>query len=99
MLAPPDEQQRIVEAIEEQFSRLDAGVESLQRAKHNLGRMRQSVVMSVFQSDWPEVELGMLPISREGLRRTSDLRQIRTRLKFPICELRMCNVAISIWRK
>ena len=40
----PDKQQRIVEAIEEQFSRLDAGVESLQRTKRNLALMRASVL-------------------------------------------------------
>lgn len=40
---PRDEQQRIVEVIEEQFSRLDAGVESLQRAERNLTRLRAEV--------------------------------------------------------
>lgn len=44
VLAPLDEQKRIVEAIEEQFSRLDAGVESLQRAKRNLSRFRMSIL-------------------------------------------------------
>lgn len=43
-LPPLDEQQRIVETIEEQFSRLDAGVESLHRAKRNLIRFRASVL-------------------------------------------------------
>jgi type I restriction enzyme S subunit len=44
VLAPLDEQQRIVEVIEEQFSRLDAGVGSLQRAKRNLTRLRASIL-------------------------------------------------------
>lgn len=44
VVAPLDEQERIVEAIEEQFSRLDAGVESLQRAKRNLARLRASTL-------------------------------------------------------
>ena len=48
-LPPLDEQQRIVEAIEEQFSRLDAGVESLQRAKRNLARLRDSILRSAVQ--------------------------------------------------
>jgi len=43
-LPPLDEQQRIVEAIEEHFSRLDAGVESLHRAKRNLARLRVSIL-------------------------------------------------------
>lgn len=41
---PPEEQERIVEAIEGQFSRLDAGVESLHRAKRNLARLRASIL-------------------------------------------------------
>lgn len=44
LLPPVPEQHRIVAAIEEQFSRLDAGVASLQRAKRNLQRMRASVL-------------------------------------------------------
>lgn len=43
---PMDEQHRIVEAIEEQFSRLDVGVESLHRAKRNLSGLRASIVTS-----------------------------------------------------
>lgn len=38
------EQERIVETIEEQFSRLDAAVESLQRAKRNLTRLRAAAL-------------------------------------------------------
>jgi type I restriction enzyme S subunit len=57
-LAPPDEQQRIVEVIEEQFSRLDAGVESLHRAKRNLKRLRAAAVQSTFDASWPMVPLG-----------------------------------------
>jgi len=54
-IAPPGEQQRIVDAIEEQFSRLDAGVESLQRAKRNLDLLRASGLAAVFDeqmSSW-----------------------------------------------
>jgi type I restriction enzyme S subunit len=43
-LAPTSEQHRIVAAIEEQFSRLDAGAESLERVRRNLGRIRSSVL-------------------------------------------------------
>lgn len=63
--APLDEQQRIVETIEEQFSRLDAGVESLQRAKRNLVRFRAAVLKAGVEgrltgtstSRWPVVSL------------------------------------------
>jgi len=41
-VAPYGEQRRIVAAIEEQFSRLDAGVTALERARHNLKRMRSA---------------------------------------------------------
>jgi type I restriction enzyme, S subunit len=41
---PLAEQERIVAAIEEQFSRLDAGVIALERVRQNLRRMRASVL-------------------------------------------------------
>lgn len=43
-IPPLDEQDRIVAAIEEQFSRLDAGIASIDRAGANLNRMRSSVL-------------------------------------------------------
>jgi type I restriction enzyme, S subunit len=43
-LAPLQEQDRIVAAIEEQFSRLDAGVAALERVRQNLRRMRAAVL-------------------------------------------------------
>jgi type I restriction enzyme S subunit len=43
-LPPLPEQRRIVAAVEEQFSRIDAGVEALQRARRNLRRMREAVL-------------------------------------------------------
>jgi len=46
MLAPTAEQYRIVAAIEEQFSRIDAGVTALQRARRNLQRMRAAVLQA-----------------------------------------------------
>jgi len=47
--APLDEQQRIVEAVEEQFSRLDAGVGSLRRAKRNLAGLRAAILRATFE--------------------------------------------------
>jgi type I restriction enzyme S subunit len=43
---PTAEQDRIVAAIEEQFSRLDAGAAALQRVQKNLKRMRTSVLQA-----------------------------------------------------
>lgn len=43
-LAPAAEQSRIVAAIEEHFSRIDAGVQALERARRNLRRMRAAVL-------------------------------------------------------
>ena len=43
-LPPAAEQRRIVAAMEEQFSRLDAGVQSLERARRNLIRFRTALV-------------------------------------------------------
>jgi len=43
-LAPTEEQRRIVAAIEEQFTRLDAAVTSLQRARANLKRYHAAVL-------------------------------------------------------
>jgi type I restriction enzyme, S subunit len=45
---PSAEQERIVASIEEQFSRLDAGVAALERARQNLKRMRSAVLVNAF---------------------------------------------------
>jgi len=45
-VAPVPEQDRIVAAIEEQFSRLDAGVAALERVRQNLKRMRAAVLQA-----------------------------------------------------
>ena len=46
LIAPRREQERIVAAIEEQFSRLDAGVAALERAQQNLKRLRAAVLQA-----------------------------------------------------
>jgi len=60
-LAPTAEQRRIVAAIEEQFSRIDAGVEALQRARRNLQRMRAAVLRQAFERGLGDDELGDEP--------------------------------------
>lgn len=48
-LAPLPEQHRIIAAIEQQFSRLDAGVAALQRAKAKLKRYRAAVLKAAVE--------------------------------------------------
>jgi type I restriction enzyme S subunit len=48
-LPPAPEQRRIVAAIEEQFTRLDAAVASLQRARANLKRYRAALLRSAVE--------------------------------------------------
>jgi type I restriction enzyme S subunit len=45
-IAPTAEQRRIVAAIEEHFSRIDAGIEALQRTLRNLKHMRTAVLQA-----------------------------------------------------
>lgn len=45
-IAPTAEQERIVAAVEEQFSRLDAGMSALMRIRRNIKRMRGAVLQA-----------------------------------------------------
>lgn len=56
-LAPLREQERIIAAIEEQFSRLDAGFEALERVQRNLQRLRISTLEKALDADWPQRQL------------------------------------------
>lgn len=58
-LPPLNEQRRIVAAVEEQFSRLDAADESLQRARHRLESLRASVLAAA-TAGYASVEFGGL---------------------------------------
>ncbi len=68
---PIPEQERIVARIEDLFSQLDAGVETLKKAKAQLAVYRQAVLKEAFDS--AEKECRMLPIaeiltkSRKGM--------------------------------
>jgi len=53
-IAPLGEQERIVAAIEEQFSRLDAGAAALGRVRQNLKRIRASALESEIRRQWPQ---------------------------------------------
>ena len=51
------EQERIVARIEEQFSQLDAGVETLKKTKAQLAVYRQAVLKEAFEGDYPKKQL------------------------------------------
>lgn len=53
-IAPLSEQHRIVSKIEELFTKLDAGVEALKKAKAQLNRYRQAVLKSAFEGKLTE---------------------------------------------
>ncbi len=57
-LPPPAEQRRIVAAIEEHFSRLDAADESLRRANRRLRALRSRVLSAILELSWPHVAVG-----------------------------------------
>lgn len=57
-LPPLAEQRRIVAAIEEQFSRLDAAAASLRAAMRRLDLVRDQAAGTAFDNDWPTRTLG-----------------------------------------
>lgn len=95
-LAPLPEQHRIVARIEELFSRLDAGVEALQKAKAQLRRYRQAVLKAAVEGrlteEWrkahPEVEPAKKSLERVDNERKSQLKE-----KYK--NLSSLNIAIS----
>lgn len=54
---PLDEQKRIVAKIEELFSELDNGVETLKKTKQQLAVYRQAVLKEAFEGTYPKVQL------------------------------------------
>ena len=63
---PLPEQQRIVSRIEELFSQLDAGVETLKKTKAQLAVYRQAVLKEAFEKVSARVLLGSISESRLG---------------------------------
>jgi type I restriction enzyme S subunit len=63
-LAPLPEQRRIVDAIETQFTRLDAAVTALERAQANLARYRASVLQAAVEGRLVPTEAALA--RREG---------------------------------
>ena len=56
-IPPLPEQERIVARIEELFSQLDAGVETLEKTKAQLVVYRQAVLKEAFEGDYPRIQL------------------------------------------
>lgn len=56
-ISPLPEQERIVARIEELFSQLDAGVETLKKTKAQLVVYRQAVLKEAFEGDYPRKQL------------------------------------------
>lgn len=64
-LPPLPEQHRIVEAIEERFTRLDAAEALLRRALKMTNRLGQSAVAHAISGDWPSVTVGSVSVLQE----------------------------------
>lgn len=94
---PLAEQQRIVAKIEALFSELDAGEESLIRARAQLGRYRQSLLKAAFQghltADWRAANAGKLETPEALLSRIRKEREARYKQA-----LHDWQTALSDWR-
>jgi len=66
MLPPWAEQERIVAAIEERFSRLDAGIDALRRLPKRLDGMRRTLLAAMVASEWPTAPLQEVAETRLG---------------------------------
>ena len=76
VIVPPlPEQERIVARIEELFSQLDAGVETLKKTKAQLAVYRQAVLKEAFEGKYTpdvtmhEIKMGEIADGKDGLRR------------------------------
>lgn len=80
-LPPLNEQKRIVEKIEELFSELDAGEESLRRARRQLGVYRQSLLKQAFEgkltAKWREEHPELLETPEQLIERVQLAREVK----------------------
>jgi type I restriction enzyme, S subunit len=89
-LPPRAEQQRIVQAIEEHFSRIDAADDSLRRAWRKLGLLRERAIATAFAEDWPWTTLGEIAEIVGGI--TKDQKQQSDPSFVEVPYLRVANV-------
>ncbi len=90
-IAPLDEQKRIVAAIEEHFSRLDAAEATLTAARRKLASLRRSAVARLFdQSDWTWTTLGEVAEIKGGVTKDSKRQSDPSYVEVPY--LRVANV-------
>jgi type I restriction enzyme S subunit len=85
---PFDEQRRIVDAIEEQFSRLNAGSELLDRVSKRLALLDRLVLAAVGYGKWERVPVGSLAEVQGGIQKQPKRRPISNKYPF----LRVANV-------
>ena len=97
-LAPPNEQLRIVAKIEELFSELDKGVESLQTARAQLKVYRQAVLKHAFAgkltAKWREENNEKLETTEQLLARIK--RECKRRWEW---KLKEWNVSVTKWKE
>lgn len=65
-LPPPQEQRRIVEVIEEQFSRLDAAEASLTRVERRANTLAEAAYRTVRSPRWPSARLSTFASTSSG---------------------------------
>jgi type I restriction enzyme, S subunit len=68
-LPPIPEQRRIVDEIETQFTRLDAAVVALERARSNLKRYRAAVLDASVNGPWENASLGEISAIQGGIQK------------------------------
>jgi len=90
-IAPPAEQERIVAAIDEHFSRLDAAEAMLAAARRKLSSLRRSAVARLFDhADWPWTTLGEIAEIKGGVTKDSKRQSDPGYVEVPY--LRVANV-------
>lgn len=85
-LPPLLEQHRIVAKTEEQFTKLDAGVEALKKINTQLKRYRQAVLKYVFEGkiteEWREIRKGKIEPASMHLKRIKEERKKNAKGKY-----------------
>ena len=97
-LAPLNEQRRIVDKIEELYSELDKGVESLKAARAQLNAYRQAVLKHAFEGKltarWREENKDKLETTEQLLARIKQERTMRYEL-----QLKYWKISVKGWEK